>query len=702
MKKKISIMLKKRLSKPIKNTLPFQNIATILKIFWVVTVLLLPGGPFAQARFTNESIPEPNFEDTDFVSEFEFFRGDALENFDLMPHIQKWTNYSPERKFKLGLDLHTSKGSEWLSIALMQESARAGHYDAAIKLSEFYFNGSVHPVDMVRALEWFTKAILLKNGNATTFHNEQGQGLASTIATLQEIYGDDFHDWYGDNQSPDNRALLRYGEEILDDEILATIRMADVLYKMAESNEDKKISRKTFGMVYELYRDASDKGSLEAMTKAGKLLMEGKGVEKNEEKALELWKQAGKHGYAPAIFEYGLALGEKTESTPHDPVGAYDHLRSAQDRGLPKAGEAADNLVVKHCRKGNHILCQPVPLLYATTRNIAKNVNDGSTLSFGRDPGNSMHFGETWRPILSHPEEPPDGSWLKRRWLQIKKQWRNINQVKLRHNKSWKEEEFFKTLGDTSGLMVFIHGYNNSFDDAARAAAEFVFRASLDLIPIIYSWPSLGTIPGYLHDLDRQRADCGNLADFLSRIAKARNGKGKADIRIVAHSMGSELLFSALTSCSYTGESYSNATDSDQKSVGHIAEIVLAAPDIGVADFKHSLDTFVSKVNRVTIYRSAEDRVLDLSELIHVRVPRLGDGGHSPVISHDKVQTIEVMNVGSSMRHAYVFQDVRVIRDIKETFSAEDNNQGLVQQDHRNWRVRINAEPPYWKIGDDP
>ena len=40
--------------------------------------------------------------------------------------------------------------------------------------------------------------------------------------------------------------------------------------------------------------------------------------------------------------------------------------------------------------------------------------------------------------------------------------------------------------------FVFIHGYNNSFADAARRTAQMAFDLNLDIVPAMYSWPSHG------------------------------------------------------------------------------------------------------------------------------------------------------------------------------------------------------------------
>ncbi|MCB1335312.1 MAG: alpha/beta hydrolase, partial [Roseivivax sp.] len=48
--------------------------------------------------------------------------------------------------------------------------------------------------------------------------------------------------------------------------------------------------------------------------------------------------------------------------------------------------------------------------------------------------------------------------------------------------------------------FVFIHGYNVSFDKAARRAAQIAYDMSFAGVPILYSWPSADSTVGYMAD----------------------------------------------------------------------------------------------------------------------------------------------------------------------------------------------------------
>ena len=46
--------------------------------------------------------------------------------------------------------------------------------------------------------------------------------------------------------------------------------------------------------------------------------------------------------------------------------------------------------------------------------------------------------------------------------------------------------------------MVFIHGFNVPFEDAIYRTAQLAHDLDFDGAPILYSWPSRGTMLGYV------------------------------------------------------------------------------------------------------------------------------------------------------------------------------------------------------------
>jgi esterase/lipase superfamily enzyme len=103
-------------------------------------------------------------------------------------------------------------------------------------------------------------------------------------------------------------------------------------------------------------------------------------------------------------------------------------------------------------------------------------------------------------------------------------------------------------------LSLFVHGYNNSWQDAvkryAQIKAELYDKRQLGAL-VLYTWPSNGTSAGYLPDREDARSSGEQTADLFTalhdivqknELVAADTGdptkRCKAKISIIAHSMG--------------------------------------------------------------------------------------------------------------------------------------------------------------------
>jgi esterase/lipase superfamily enzyme len=46
-------------------------------------------------------------------------------------------------------------------------------------------------------------------------------------------------------------------------------------------------------------------------------------------------------------------------------------------------------------------------------------------------------------------------------------------------------------------VLVFIHGFNNRFDDAVFRFAQIVHDADARVVPVLFTWPSRGSVLAY-------------------------------------------------------------------------------------------------------------------------------------------------------------------------------------------------------------
>jgi esterase/lipase superfamily enzyme len=93
--------------------------------------------------------------------------------------------------------------------------------------------------------------------------------------------------------------------------------------------------------------------------------------------------------------------------------------------------------------------------------------------------------------------------------------------------------------------LVFVHGFNNPFDDAVYRFAQIVHDSKAPAIPVLFAWPSLGELPLRAYTYDREstyfsRDAIEELLDTLARQPRA------TEVNVLAHSMGNWITLEAL------------------------------------------------------------------------------------------------------------------------------------------------------------
>ena len=93
-------------------------------------------------------------------------------------------------------------------------------------------------------------------------------------------------------------------------------------------------------------------------------------------------------------------------------------------------------------------------------------------------------------------------------------------------------------------VLVYVHGFNNSFAFAARAQAEVWHFLGRRGVPILYSWPAAhGGLFGYFIDRESGEFTIYHLKEFLRLLAASPEVER---IHILAHSRGTDVITTAL------------------------------------------------------------------------------------------------------------------------------------------------------------
>ena len=200
-------------------------------------------------------------------------------------------------------------------------------------------------------------------------------------------------------------------------------------------------------------------------------------------------------------------------------------------------------------------------------------------------------------------------------------------------------------------VFIFVHGFNNTFEDAARRAAQLAYDTDFDGTPLLYSWPSQGSTTAYTEDEAAVQISGRKMAEFLENVVD-HSGAGR--IHLLAHSMGNRALIEALQT--YLAK---RAPDKRQHIFG---QIVFTAPDVDRDYFTDAIQPLSGAAERVTLYASNNDYALKSSQIVH-GAPRAGTAGD--IIRLPGLDSIDMSAVPADLLgHAYFATNAGALFDI--------------------------------------
>ncbi len=223
--------------------------------------------------------------------------------------------------------------------------------------------------------------------------------------------------------------------------------------------------------------------------------------------------------------------------------------------------------------------------------------------------------------------------------------------------------EILRRPASERDVLVFVHGFNTNFADAAFRFAQIVHDSGFKGVPVLFTWPSRGQLLAYPYD----RESAYYSRDFLERNLRAIAGDlGTTRMDILAHSMGTLLTLEAVRQASIRG---------DGTFGGKLRDIMLAAPDVDLDVFK----TQMAEIRRpVTVFVSADDRALDFSRRFAGDKTRLGavSGKDKDIIAElEKLgaRIIDLSEVasGDSLNHSKFASSPKVVQMIGQRLQAD-------------------------------
>lgn len=320
-----------------------------------------------------------------------------------------------------------------------------------------------------------------------------------------------------------------------------------------------------------------------------------------------------------------------------------------------------------------------VRVFYVTDRQTTGDNEPGRFYGGDRQPDESLHLGTL---DVSIPRDHRMGEIERPAVWKLEFRENPDRHVVLLSVQPKSEQEFYADLAakvqssPNKDAFVFIHGFDNTFEQAAWRTAQLSYDLGFPGAPIMYSWPSRGDLTAYTADEATIDWATPHLEKFLESVATQSHA---TTVHLIAHSMGNRALARALDAIA-------------AKNAGVLPKfkhVFLAAPDIDVGVFRQLAQSFPRAAGDVTLYASSRDEAIVASEKIH-QFDRVGDSRHICVVPH--IDTIDASAIDTGLvGHAYVGDNRSILSDMSEVIRT-----GLPPGQRFGLRAVTLHEMTYW------
>jgi esterase/lipase superfamily enzyme len=389
-------------------------------------------------------------------------------------------------------------------------------------------------------------------------------------------------------------------------------------------------------------------------------------------------------------FYRGLAFGRGYYSA-FELGRAEIKLMKLPDEQVPQFITNDMTFMSRRVTRGNHATpteergkATLYPLWFGTNRRLVD--PHDLTKGFSSERDSQLHYGTCHVAVPKSHEIGSIGSpWWKRllKWsddhLRLKQDtlhmlskanfWANVKQSLQEHEPNERT------------ALVFIHGFNVSFEASALRAAQIGFDLCVPGLTAFYSWPSKGKLTGYTADEATIEASEQYITEFLLQFIQH---SGAEQIHLIAHSMGNRGLMRSMQRV---------LAQVREESGIPFGQIFLAAPDVEPDLFRELALAYKKLAHRITLYVSSKDKALATSGIIH-DYPRVGFS--PPITIIPGIDTVEVSNIDLTiLGHGY-YADARPL--LVDMHSLLRHNESPDKRFGMREAATINNEK-FWIIG---
>ncbi|MBD9375576.1 alpha/beta hydrolase [Rhizobium sp. ARZ01] len=187
-------------------------------------------------------------------------------------------------------------------------------------------------------------------------------------------------------------------------------------------------------------------------------------------------------------------------------------------------------------------------------------------------------------------------------------------------------------------VIIFVHGFNNTYADAVFRFAQIVHDSGTEAAPILFTWPSRGRVFDYLYDKESANYSRRALEDLILQAVKSPD---ISDVTILAHSMGGWLAAEALRGVAMR-----------EKSIPvKVKNVILASPDIDIDVFRRQFTEMGPKRPHFAILTSTRDKALEASGWLSGGVDRVGGSDlrpYAPLLDDLGVSVIDTSAIATN------------------------------------------------------
>lgn len=221
---------------------------------------------------------------------------------------------------------------------------------------------------------------------------------------------------------------------------------------------------------------------------------------------------------------------------------------------------------------------------------------------------------------------------------------------------------------DRKDVYLYVHGFNNTFEDALFRLSMFWHFAGRPGVAIAYTWPAgRGGLTGYAYDRESGEFTVFHLKLFIRALASCPDVER---LHIIGHSRGCDVVCTALRELNIETRAKDLRTQEQLK----LHNLVLAAPDLDADVFEQrvAIEDLHLAAHRMTIYFSQTDFALAASAWLFGGGERMGNltpGKFSPDARRKlaALKSVHMINCdvsGFSTSHDYAFAHPAVASDL--------------------------------------